>query len=171
MFLNVLVVILLTVTAVAGPLTIQTQEAVWTNGMDTITLGAASFDIGDPAAIPYEVVIAPDAAVRSIAYPLTLPATLDATPFDLVLGGIFSANGGFMFAANIAPAAQLLVGDTLFSIGGTTGLQTGSTGQTITGNLNLQSVILAPEPSTWIMLTGGLLAIGYAKRGNKPRLR
>lgn len=161
--------ILFAATVMAGPLTIQTQEAIWTNGLDTITLGATTVEgPGTVALAPYVISVADDPSSRSIVI-----GTQDAllgdleTPITIQYTGIFTVVGG-TYHIILSVASQEFpneVGDgsrvTISSAGALNA--SGSAPDVLEGTLNGRIGVAAPEPGTWALIGIGLATVGIRR--------
>lgn len=78
--------------ATAGPLTIQTQEVIWTNGLDTLLLGPVTVD-GPSGGIvlgTYELTVTSPAS-RFVEFTFTQDAAIGDSrlPFSMRYGGVY----------------------------------------------------------------------------------
>lgn len=168
-----LAALLFSTVAFAGQLTIQTQEAVWTNGIDTITIAPVTVEgPGVVALAPYTINIADNPSGRTLAFG-TQPAVIgdSETPFDLNFGGFLEVSGG-QYTLVLALAETLAPNEAepdfpvriSFTVGSGTGLLTGADGATLTGTLSGNIGIVTPEPSTYMLIGSGIALYGWRIR-------
>lgn len=157
----VLPALLFSAAALAGPLTIQTQEAVWSNGLDTITLGAATVEGPGAISIPFSFEFtSPGPRLGSISIAQDATIGDNDSPFQLLYTAnyqVFSTGGmaTFQLVLNTSYAPYEDDPDRIvrFINGSNSPVFTSSP---LNGNVPIGAQVATPEPSTMIFLGLGL---------------
>lgn len=170
---HVLLALIFAAALTAGPLTIQTQEAVWTNGLDTITL--APLTIEGPGTVTFasfNVAIADDPSARSLIFGTQAALLGDLeTPIELNFVGVFNVTGtAYSFILSVPEQTfphedgdGLLV--KIYSAGAFRSEDSIPT--TFSGTLNSNIGVVVPEPSTYLFIGLGLMLLGWAHARNR----